>query len=1404
MMGIDSEQTVGGGSITELKESKRTLEALISSSIDAIIAIDPDKKIIKFSRQAENLLGYLETNMIGQSVEGLYEDKEKAKEIHRIIKNFGKIDRTDIVLVHKDGRKIPISFFGKLILDEVGNILGQIGFIRDSREDQLMAIRLKALIEASKAINSTSELREILEHVVLSALFAIPTADRGSIYFYVERSGTLNLMISSFDFSIKSSEALSFHFSEGIAGWVFEHQQPVIIGNTMADARYKRADPDVNPHRSMLCVPITSKRRKIGVMSLSHSMKLEAFSQFDLDLLIGFSDQAAVAIENANEITSIKKEADELEFLRNISLKINAQTNIEEILTALLESGNKLLGSEMAVVHWKGRREGIYKTFSAPAELQKLKTNPRLEDGLTAEVFRTGIPVVIPDTVQDARVNPLVLDAGIKSLVGYPLQLHGQVAGALFFNSRQRQFFGEHEIHLISLLLPLAAVAIANSNIIERLERSKHLSEALMQASSKLVSTHALEEQMIVLKQFMQAELVAPMFYLGLYDDIADIIHLKINYDNFVEQELINIPLKDRIDWTVSSYVVKKQLPIRWSTEAQKRAECERLGITPQQIGAACQTCVAVPLVVDGSLLGVISIQSVEPFAWDEIEVSTFLTLAHQASIAIRNVRLHEQVNRTRDTAMIVAQKTAQGILKNTLDSIVTGIKDVLGCNIVTLYTYRQEKNLFDYPPAMAGEILFPEMITAGSVSLGTAPYKVIEMDDIYYSEDSQNDKILGTPFAIRENVCASVAVPLVTRNKRVGVLFTNYCHGKHTFTKGELEIIDLFSLQAAVAISNAMMYEEEQKRREVLKIIDEAGRTVTSSLKLDEIFDSLVRQAHKLTGEKGQIASSASINIVEGNYVTLKAVYPPSEEENISNANLVTTDLNTGVNGRIGIIGLAVKKSASILVEDVKANPEYLSSNEHTKCELAVPIIYRNEVVGVINVEHNVIGGLDKDDQQAIESLAAHAAVAIQNARIYQVLQRKSQHQNAIYEASKTINKSLDLTEKELLKLLVEQMVVMIVPAVGAVNIWGAILLYNNEKKELKMECIYPSESFESQWIGQIRSLTNPLGGRIGITGRAILDKRPQREGDVTRNSDYLDYSKYTKSELDVPILEGDAILGVLSLECNLLNGFDKDAEDALCAFAELASIAIQNTRRFQELKETRATVGNFTAVAWMGLVAGAWRHTIGNMATTISDISELAENDLKNGASNEKINLRLNKIQEIVEEIQKIPMPPLSSEEGVEPVYIAQLVRDRINQFAGKKESYGDINFKMAFEIDELTTVRASPEWLRRILDVLIDNARNSMKGKKRKQINTLIVPNNEGVEILVSDTGVGIPDHLIPNLCKKPINKKNDEKGSGVGLFLASSIIQVYGGQLKIHSTSQDGTTMALWFPILNNRG
>ena len=143
-MGTKTGKPVSNEQIVQIQESQEILDAIISSSFDAIVAIDTKKNIIEFNHQAELLTGYRQSEMSGQQVEKLYEDKDKAGEIYRAIQLNKRIDQTDIILLHKDGSQIPVSLSGKLIISKTGEILAPGRISQGSTRIHLLEARLKS------------------------------------------------------------------------------------------------------------------------------------------------------------------------------------------------------------------------------------------------------------------------------------------------------------------------------------------------------------------------------------------------------------------------------------------------------------------------------------------------------------------------------------------------------------------------------------------------------------------------------------------------------------------------------------------------------------------------------------------------------------------------------------------------------------------------------------------------------------------------------------------------------------------------------------------------------------------------------------------------------------------------------------------------------------------------------------------------------------------------------------------------------------------------------------------------------------------------------------------------------------------------------------------------------------
>ena len=251
-------------------------------------------------------------------------------------------------------------------------------------------------------------------------------------------------------------------------------------------------------------------------------------------------------------------------------------------------------------------------------------------------MLKSGLPEIIPDTHQDPRWFRQTDSDYIRSWLGIPLFIQGQAIGLLNIDKNEPDYYSAQSIKLATDFATQAAIAIDHARTYHRSERYSALTKALVKVSFSLTETYDLQAQLEIVRQFVVEELSACMFYVGLYDEISDILELRSIYDG--DQALPNqiLPLSDQANWGLSGWVIKHQQPLVWFCGEQKEKSLAAMGIRPHLSGIPCETCLIYPLQAGGRILGVISIQSDQPYAWDEIEVDTFRALTSQVAVAIQ------------------------------------------------------------------------------------------------------------------------------------------------------------------------------------------------------------------------------------------------------------------------------------------------------------------------------------------------------------------------------------------------------------------------------------------------------------------------------------------------------------------------------------------------------------------------------------------------------------------------------------------------------------------------------------------------------------------------------------------------------------------------------------------------
>jgi GAF domain-containing protein len=416
--------------------------------------------------------------------------------------------------------------------------------------------------------------------------------------------------------------------------------------------------------------------------------------------------------------------------------------------------------------------------------------------------------------------------------------------------------------------------------------------------------------------------------------------------------------------------------------------EQERDRVNPRLLQDGVGAAICVPLRGRDRNIGVVWIHYQTPRRFLPQEIDVLQLYATQAAIAYDNARLLDELDRARRAASVIAKVTVLDDLQRTLDMIVHTAQDVPRCDAITLFSYDQERDQIGHRASQG--VRYPDrmpMPLFGKLRQRSALWKALKTEEPFYvAEDAQRDPITAGRFVREEDIVSSIIFPLKFGDRKVGALFVNY-REPHHFAEGEIATIGLFADQAAVAIRSAQLLAGYEQQANTLTALYEAGQKVSATLDMEQILNEIVLQSWELAGQYGENPTQCTIMLKEDRKLRFAATYPPEKLAHLLHKAGPALDLENGHDGRIGISGRVAMTGRSALIGDVGTHPDYIEIDPQTRSELAVPIKFGDRIIGVINVEHPDEDAFDEQDRQALELLAAQAAIAIENAWQYEEL---------------------------------------------------------------------------------------------------------------------------------------------------------------------------------------------------------------------------------------------------------------------------------------------------------------------------------------------------------------------------------------------------------------------------------
>lgn len=330
----------------------------------------------------------------------------------------------------------------------------------------------------------------------------------------------------------------------------------------------------------------------------------------------------------------------------------------------------------------------------------------------------------------------------------------------------------------------------------------------------------------------------------------------------------------------------------------------------------------------------------------------------------------------------------------------------------------------------------------------------------------------------------------------------------------------------------------------ELLSTLFELGREVTSVLDLEELLAKIPQLIARLTR-----FSAFSVYLLDEKRKELRIAYAVGYPGNTS------PDMRLKVGQ--GVVGAAVEEGRPILVNDIRQEPRYRGPLRNMLSQLAVPLRRKGKVIGALNLLNEVEGAFTTQDEVLLRQFAAHVAVAIENARLFESERRHNDMLEALAEIGREMSSILDLDAlltriANLTKRLVDYRTL-------------GILLLNDATQELEMKLAVS--------YGKDAAKTHMKLGE-GLVGWSAQHKEPVLVDDVSQDPRYVNLVEDARSELVVPMLIKDRCIGVFDLESPELSAFTKEHRELMTLLASQAAIAIENARLYEELRRNEERI--------------------------------------------------------------------------------------------------------------------------------------------------------------------------------------------------------------------------------------
>jgi len=583
---------------------------------------------------------------------------------------------------------------------------------------------------------------------------------------------------------------------------------------------------------------------------------------------------------------------------------------------------------------------------------------------------------------------------GCKTAAYVPILQKGQLRGLVLIGARDGQSLTEDVVDAFARTIRLTANAleVPTSNIELLNERQAAEVKALNTLASNTTNVDDLRTFYKLIHDQIRFVIGQYGFVIALYDQRTNSISIPYLYEDNAFSSIDSFPLGEGL----TSILIRTREPLMLVEDTEKRAIAMGAKIT----GKPALSWLGVPLLARGEAIGAIIIQDLErENSFDGDDLRFMVSIANQVSGAIYNVVL---INESKQSALQF--ETAAEIARDISSSLDL---DELLEKAVELIRSR-----FDFYHAaiflkdLPGEfVVIREATGEAGAQLKRAGHKlgigsksivgfVAGKGEPLIVNDTSRDATYQ-PHPLLPETRAEASLPLKVGDRIVGVLDVQ-SKQTYAFSEENLRTLQILADQLAIAVVNTELFAETQEHLAQHRLLHHITTTAASGTTLGEALQSAVNGLQVTLG-----GDRVAILLADREKKVLEVRAGVGYASNVF-------DLRVPIGS--GITGWAAAHRRTLRINNVLQDTRYIEGSPNTRSEMAIPLVYRSELLGVLNVESEQFAAYAENDEELLGTLGGSLAAIIANARLLEQIRAQAERERILFEISDKIRRTTDM----------------------------------------------------------------------------------------------------------------------------------------------------------------------------------------------------------------------------------------------------------------------------------------------------------------------------------------------------------------------------------------------------------